>query len=447
MMDGFSQKVWTVSELNEAVRDLLEGRFDHLWVEGEVADLRRPSSGHAYFSLKDPGGQIRAVLFRSSAAVLKFRLEDGMRVLCRGRLSVYPVRGEYQLIVSAAEPSGIGALQRAFEELKARLEAEGLFDRSRKKPLPFLPRRIGVVTSPSGSVLRDILHVAGRRFPSADILIAPVRVQGAEAPPEIVRALEDLQAEGLVDVIILARGGGSLEDLAPFNDERVARAVAASAVPVVSAVGHETDYTIADFVADLRAPTPSAAAELVVPVRRDLLAAVESLRGRLLKGMDRSAFRWRERIDRASQRLRDPVRRIAESRLTLDDRLQRLQRLLQESLSNRTYRLAYAAGQLRHADPRERIRRHGLRLETLRKDLVRALEIECRGKRQRVGTNAARLDALNPLGVLRRGYAVARRLPDGSLITDSALLDEGTLVDVRVASGGFRAAVKDTYRS
>lgn len=447
MMDGFSQKVWTVSELNEAVRDLLEGRFDHLWVEGEVADLRRPSSGHAYFSLKDAGGQIRAVLFRSSAAALKFRLEDGMRVLCRGRLGVYPVRGEYQLIVSAAEPSGIGALQRAFEELKARLEAEGLFDRSRKKPLPFLPRRIGVVTSPSGSVLRDILHVAGRRFPSVNILVAPVRVQGAESPPEIVRALEDLQAEGLADVIILARGGGSLEDLAPFNDERVARAIAASAIPVVSAVGHETDYTIADFVADLRAPTPSAAAELVVPVRRDLLAVVDSLRGRLLTGMDRSASRRRERIDRASQRLRDPVRRIAESRLTLDDRLQRLQRLLQESLSNRTYRLAYAAGQLRHADPRERIHRHGFHLETLRKDLVRALEIECQGKRQRVGTNAARLDALNPLGVLRRGYAVARRLPDGSLITDAALLDEGTLVDVRVASGGFRAAVKDTYRS
>jgi len=447
MIDGFSQKVWTVSELNEAVRDLLEGQFDHLWVEGEVADLRRPSSGHVYFSLKDSGGQVRAVLFRSSATALKFRLEDGMRVLCRGRLGVYPLRGEYQLVVSTAEPYGIGALQRAFEQLKARLEAEGLFDRSRKKPVPFLPGRIGVVTSPSGSVLRDILHVTARRFPSVPLLIAPVRVQGAEAPPEIVRALADLQEAGGVDVIILARGGGSLEDLAPFNDERVARAVAASPIPVVSAVGHETDYTIADFVADLRAPTPSAAAELVVPVRRDLLGAVESLRGRLAKGLERDLSRWGERIALARQRLRDPARRIAERRLALDDRLQRLQRLLQESVSNRKHRLAYAGGQLRHADPRERIRRDARHLDTLRKDLIRSLETVLQRERQRVRTHAARLDALNPLAVLRRGYAIARRLPEGSLILDADPLAEGTLVDVRVAAGGFRAAVKETYRS
>ncbi|NPU85585.1 MAG: exodeoxyribonuclease VII large subunit [Syntrophaceae bacterium] len=447
MTDGISQKVWTVSELNEAVRDLLEGRFDLLWVEGEVADLRRPSSGHVYFSLKDAGGQVRAVLFRSSAAALRFRLEDGMRVLCRGRLGVYPLRGEYQLVVSTAEPYGIGALQRAFEQLKARLEAEGLFDRSRKKPVPFLPWRIGVVTSLSGSVLRDILHITSRRFPSIPLLIAPVRVQGPEAPPEIVRAVRDLQAEGLVDVIILARGGGSLEDLAPFNDERVARAVAASTVPVVSAVGHETDYTIADFVSDLRAPTPSAAAELVVPVRRDLLATVESFRDRLLKGMDRSASRRRERIALSRRRLRDPARRIADHRLAMDDRLQRLQRLLQGSALERRQRLIYAARHLQHASPGERIRREARHLETLYRDLKRNLETLLLLEKQRVQTLAVRLDALNPLAVLRRGYAVARRLPQGTLITDASALIEETLVDVRVAEGGFRAAVKETYRS
>ncbi|PKN32728.1 MAG: exodeoxyribonuclease VII large subunit [Deltaproteobacteria bacterium HGW-Deltaproteobacteria-19] len=446
-MNGFSQKVWTVSELNEAVRDLLEGRFDLLWVEGEVADLRRPSSGHVYFSLKDSGGQVRAVLFRSASAAIGFRLEDGMRVLCRGRLSVYPLRGEYQLIVSAAEPYGIGALQRAFEQLKARLETEGLFDGSRKTPIPFLPRRIGVVTSPTGSVLRDILHITARRFPSIPILIAPVRVQGAEAPPEIVRALRDLQAEGLVDVIILARGGGSLEDLAPFNDERVARAIAASTIPVVSAVGHETDYTIADFVADLRAPTPSAAAELVVPVRRDLMTALASLSGRLAKGMDRSISSRSDRIATARQRLGDPARRIVDRRLALDDRLQRLQRLLQDSVAGRRHRLVFTTQQLRHASPRERITGDALHLETLHRDLKRTMEAALLRETQRVRTQAVRLDALNPLAVLRRGYAVARRLPEGALIMDSSALGEGTLVDVRVAEGGFRAAVKETYRS
>ncbi len=447
MMDGFSQKVWTVSELNEAVRDLLEGRFDLLWVEGEVADLRRPSSGHVYFSLKDSGGQVRSVLFRSAAAALRFRLEDGMRVLLRGRLGVYPLRGEYQLVVTAAEPYGIGALQRAFEQLKARLETEGLFDPSRKKALPFLPGRIGVVTSPSGSVLRDILHVTARRFPSIPLLIAPVRVQGAEAPPEIVQAIRDLQEEGLVDVIILARGGGSLEDLAPFNDERVARAIAASAIPVVSAVGHETDYTIADFVADLRAPTPSAAAELVVPVRKDLLATVASLSGRLAQAMDRNISTRSDRIASVRRRLRDPARLIADRRLALDDRLQRLQRLLQESVSGRRHRLAYAAQHLRYADPRGRIRREAVHLETLHRDLKRSLEATFLKEKQRVQTQAARLDALNPLAVLRRGYAVARRLPEGTLVTDASALAEETLVDIRVAEGGFRAAVKETYRS
>ena len=247
-----------------------------------------------------------------------------MSVVCRARLSVYPPRGEYQLLIDAVEPKGLGALQKAFEQLKARLDAEGLFDPVRKKRLPFLPTRIGVVTSPTGAVIRDILTVTRRRFPSVDILIAPVRVQGAEAPEEIIRALADLQFAPGVEVIILARGGGSLEDLAPFNDEGVARAIARSRIPVISAVGHETDFTIADFTADLRAATPSAAAELAVPLRAELAETVETLRLRLNRDCRREMERLRQRVTELAERLRDPKRRLADIRLALDDHGERM---------------------------------------------------------------------------------------------------------------------------
>lgn len=280
-------KIWTVSSLNAQIRELLEESFPMIWVEGEVSNLRRPPSGHVYFTLKDDQSQIRSVIFRptafdKSAFAPSFVLEDGMTVLCRARLGVYPPRGEYQLIVDFAEPRGLGALQKAFEQLKARLQAEGLFDQAKKKAIPFLPGRIGVITSPTGAVIRDILHVTKRRFPSIHILIAPVRVQGVEAPLEIVDAIAAMELAEAVDVIILARGGGSLEDLAPFNDERVARAIYQCPIPVISAVGHETDFTIADFVADLRAPTPSAAAELVVPSHNELKRRIEVVLSRLV---------------------------------------------------------------------------------------------------------------------------------------------------------------------
>jgi exodeoxyribonuclease VII large subunit len=261
------KEILSVSVLNDRIKALLEEGFALVWVEGEVSNLRRPASGHVYFTLKDAKSQIRTVMFRTpfgraGSRTSGFELEDGMSIVCRARLTVYPPRGEYQIIIDTVEPKGLGALQKAFEQLKARLEAEGLFDQSRKKPLPFLPAGIGVVTSPTGAVIRDILTVTRRRFPSVNILIAPVRVQGTEASAEIIQALDDLQIVQGVDVIILARGGGSLEDLAPFNIEGVARAIARSRIPIISAIGHETDFTIADFTADLRAATPSAAAEL-----------------------------------------------------------------------------------------------------------------------------------------------------------------------------------------
>lgn len=264
------KEILSVTQLTENLKSVLEANFSTFWVEGEISNLRRPASGHLYFTLKDELSQVRAVIFRLTAAMLRFNIEDGMHIVCRARLTVYQARGEYQLIIDVAEPLGVGALQIAFEQLKARLGAEGLFSEVHKKPVPFIPRRVGVVTSPSGAVIRDILNITRRRFDSVDILVAPVKVQGPEAPQEIVRAISALHSCPGVDVIILARGGGSIEDLAAFNDERVARAIFAAGIPVISAVGHEVDFTISDFIADLRAPTPSAAAELAVPLRKDL---------------------------------------------------------------------------------------------------------------------------------------------------------------------------------
>jgi exodeoxyribonuclease VII large subunit len=276
------KEILTVSQLTDNIKDLLEEVFGFVWVEGEVSNLRRPQSGHVYFTLKDVKSQIRAVYFRKYGSpknrTADFELEEGLSVLCRARISVYPPRGDYQLIVESVEPRGVGALQKAFEQLKAKLATEGLFDEQYKKEIPFIPKRIGVVTSPTGSVIRDILNITKRRFPAADILIAPVKVQGSDAAAEIIQAISNLCAEGSVDVIIIARGGGSLEDLAPFNDESLARKIFSSTIPIVSAVGHETDFTICDFVADLRAPTPSAAAELVVPQRAELLTKIINLK-------------------------------------------------------------------------------------------------------------------------------------------------------------------------
>ena len=291
------RRVLTVSELTAAIEDQLEARFGGLWVEGEISNLRVHTSGHVYFTLKDEGAQLRAVLFRSRTRRLRFEPADGLHVLAFGSLDVYPARGEYQLVCEILEPKGLGALQLAFEQLKARLAAEGLFDAARKRPLPALPRRVGLVTSPTGAAVRDFLRVITRRFAGVHVVVYPVRVQGETAAPEIVQALRDLNRLGGFDVLVLARGGGSLEDLWAFNEEIVARAIAESKIPVISAVGHETDVTIADFVADLRAPTPSAAAELVVREKAQLLAQLVSLRERLQRVV------W-QRVDRLGERVR-----------------------------------------------------------------------------------------------------------------------------------------------
>jgi exodeoxyribonuclease VII large subunit len=438
------QDILSVTQLNERIRQLLEGEFGLLWVEGEISNLRRPASGHMYFTLKDDKSQIRAVMFRRPAAVLgkrTFELEDGLRIVCRSRLGVYQPRGEYQLIVDYVEPLGIGALQRAFEQLKARLSAEGLFDPARKKRIPFIPGRIGVITSPTGAVIRDILHVSRRRFSSIDILIVPVRVQGPESPGEIVRALEDLQNVSGVDVIILARGGGSLEDLAPFNDEGVARAIARCKLPVISAVGHETDYTIADFVADQRAPTPSAAAEMAVPVKEELFIRMNALFVRLIDAQKRSLRGLREWQSELAGRLRDPRRLITDWRVAVDDHLVRLQTDMNRLTASRRQGLEHLAGRLSGVNPALKAGHERTILGHWSEGLMKAWRQHHLRLRGRLQAESALLDSLSPLAILKRGYSITRRASDGKIVKDAAEVTAGTGLYIKLSSGGLEAEV------
>lgn len=450
----YMKEILTVTQLNENIKHILEESFDALWVEGEVSNLRRPASGHMYFTLKDEKSQIRAVIFKSFPGqrafswtrVPQFDLEEGMSVICGGRVSVYHPRGEYQLIVDAVEPRGLGALQKAFEQLKARLLAEGLFDPAHKKIIPFLPRKIGVITSPTGAVIRDILNITRRRFPSVDILLAPVRVQGIEAPHEIIRAIDLMQSREDVDVIIIARGGGSLEDLAPFNDEGVARAIFRSRIPIISGVGHEIDFTITDFVADLRAPTPSAAAELAVPVRRELVSSLETLMMRLINHQRRMLAALRDQVTLSEGRLKDPKRRITDLRLLLDDRLERLKLNLDYKRAIARPTLVNLEVRLHHANPFMRIRDYRFILENARKNMIAGWYGIVERLKVRVTTFMVALDTLSPLAVLKRGYSVVRKLPEGVIVKDATLVAVDSSVDIKVASGSFQAKVTDVHK-
>jgi exodeoxyribonuclease VII large subunit len=448
---GNLKEILTVSALNDRIKALLEEGFALVWVEGEVSNLRRPASGHVYFTLKDEKSQVRAVIFRNlfdggRIRSAGFMIEEGISLVCRARVTVYPPRGEYQLVVDAVEPRGLGALQKAFEQLKAQLDAEGLFDPAHKKPLPFLPARIGVVTSPTGAVIRDILTVTRRRFPAVDILIAPVRVQGAEAPAEIIRAIGEMQIAVGVDVIILARGGGSLEDLAPFNDEGVARAIARSRIPVISAVGHETDFTIADFTADLRAATPSAAAELAVPLRAELLEAVASLRLRLIRRLRQETVRHRNRIADLRGRLRDPKRRLADARIALDDRLERMRLSLAHLREIGRQAWNHLRVRLEHLDPRSRIGGNREGVTGLGKALRTAWEKQAVLRNNRAHSAMVVLSSLNPLAVLGRGYSITRRRPDGLILHRAWDAVPGQEIDIRLAAGSLHAKIIQIFK-
>ena len=439
------EEILTVSQLNNNIKFLLEETFVSLLVEGEVSNLRRPQSGHVYFTIKDDKSQINAVFFRQFGAYKRkhnFELEEGLKVLCRARLNVYLPRGEYQLVIESVEPLGVGALQKAFEQLKARLSAEGLFDECYKKNIPFLPRKIGVVTSPTGAVVKDILNITQRRFPVADILVAPVRVQGDEAAPEIIQALRNLHAHGGIDVIVIARGGGSLEDIAPFNDEALAREIFRSSIPIVSAVGHETDFTICDFVADLRAPTPSAAAELIVPEWMDLIAKIDVFKQRLIGVYCRYVKDKKDRITELQERLKDPRRFLINLQIQLDYLRERLRTVLYQKKQNLYNDLQQLDLRIRHQSPARQINEKKILLKNVQENIVKIFSYRLAALHERLRKNSAVLESLSPLGVLQRGYSITRRTASGMIVRQTDALSIGEDVNVQLAKGNFSAKIE-----
>lgn len=437
--------VFTVAQLNREVRTLLERSLGVVWVEGELSNLSRPASGHWYFSLKDRDAQVRCAMFRTRNAAVTFAPEAGQQVRARGRVSLYEPRGDYQLIVERLEEAGIGALQRAFERLKAKLAAEGLFAREAKRALPRFPRRIAVVTSPSGAAIRDVLHILARRFPPAAVRVYPVPVQGAAAAPAIVEALALASRRADCDVLILARGGGSLEDLWAFNDEHVARAIRACALPVVSGVGHEIDFTIADFAADARAPTPSGAAELVVPDRWALLEALARTTGRISATVRRDLRAAAARFDAVATRLKlaHPGLRLAHQAQRLDDLEQRLILAVRGTLQTARHRLAAHETRLVPHSPQRLTRELSSHIEALAGRLERQMSGELSRFAHRVDLACRTLETAGPLATLARGYAIVTRV-DGTLLTDAAGAAVGDEIEARLASGRLRARVSAT---
>ena len=395
-----AENIYTVTELTRGIKTLLEGNYSSVIVVGEISNFRSHTSGHFYFTLKDPQAQISAVMFRGSNRLLKFVPEDGLEVIIQGRVSVYEVRGNYQIIVEAMEPKGLGALQLAFEQMRNKLEKEGLFAAERKRPIPFFPKTVGIVTSPTGAAIRDLIHVLRRRHPRIHILLSAAVVQGAEAAPDIVRAIQRQNQWGEAEVLIVGRGGGSLEDLWAFNTEEVARAIAESKIPVISAVGHETDFTIADYVADLRAPTPSAAAELAVPVLRDLEAIVENRWTLLARRMKRILEEKRQGLKYLHSHLKDPKRRLEEMAQRLDEAVTRLVRWMQQSLEDHRTHLAHLS---------------------------------------------EKLEVLSPLSILSRGYSIVQKIAKGGepgpIVKDAKQVKAGDELAIRLHQGTIKAGV------
>ncbi len=440
---GPTRKIFSISELSREIKDLLERQYSDVWVAGEVSNFRPAASGHLYFTLKDATAQLRAVCFRNQARYLKFKPQDGIAVIARGHLSVYEARGEYQLYVEYLEPAGLGALQLAFEQLKQKLAAEGLFDTARKKPLPVLPRTIGVVTSPTGAVISDILRVLRRRFRNMSVLLYPVKVQGEGAAEEIVEGLKYFNREQNAEVIIVARGGGSLEDLWAFNEEVVARAIAASAIPVISAVGHETDFTIADFVADLRAPTPSAAAELVVHRKQDFIAELENRARHMAQMIRLQLSEARQRLTelRMHHAFQAVATRIAERAQQVDDGIASLDRSMRSRLNEaRQEWLRASAGVVRY-DFRRLL---GLKRAALDDRFIRfdsAFRRFLTERQTRLAHVEAILKERNPLALLQRGYSVTRDAA-GKIVRDAEAVTLGSDISIRLARGELEAAIK-----
>ncbi|MNM40099.1 Exodeoxyribonuclease 7 large subunit [compost metagenome] len=439
-----SPDILTPGQLNTLARDLLESTFPLVWVEGELGNVSRPASGHLYFTLKDARAQVRAAMFKPKSQWLKFIPREGLRVLVRGRLTLYEARGDYQLILDHMEEAGEGALRRAYDELKARLEAEGLFDPARKRPLPAHVRRLAVITSPSGAAVRDVLSVLARRYPLLEVELLPSLVQGETAAPQITSLLRQADASGRYDVILLTRGGGSLEDLWAFNDEQLARAIAASNTPVVSAVGHETDFSLSDFAADLRAPTPSVAAELLVPDQRDLALRLRRLQQRLAQLQAHTLNQAMQRADRAALRLQahSPQSRLALLRHRQEAAFARLQANWRQQQQRRASRLAHGAAVLRGAQPQRQLGALRERLAALAPRAQAAMARHLQRDALHLRGIARSLEAVSPLATVARGYSILTRSDDGTLVRSHGQAQPGDQLQARLAEGTLQLRVE-----
>ena len=439
---GSVRQVLTVSELTSLVRTSIESAFPDLWLEGEISNLRMPGSGHVYCTLKDESSQIRAVLFRASALRVRFTLQEGMQVIVRGRLTVYEPRGEYQIVLDAVEPKGIGALQLAFDQLKERLGAEGLFDQSRKKILPAFPQTVGVITSLTGAAIRDILSVLQRRWPTLHVIIAPVQVQGEGAGRQIADALALLNEQGAAEVIIVGRGGGSLEDLWSFNEEVVARAIAASRIPVVSAVGHEVDITLADFAADHRAPTPSAAAEAVVPVLAEVVERLRELTVRTGQAMVRHCLIEHRRLDANVRGLSQIRFRIQEESQRTDETTDRLKILVAQRLAACREVVRARQRELAGLNPMLLVKRGLAMVPQFMKRLERQMAVLIERRRKQIESTVAQLNNLSPLAILGRGYSILSRAQDGAILRRAKDVQAGEEIVARLSQGQLNCTVK-----
>lgn len=432
-----NRDLYTVTRLNREVKAVLEGSFPLLWVQGEISNLARPSSGHLYFSLKDRHSQVRCAMFKGRNQVLKFSPENGVEVVVQASISLYEGRGEFQLIINQMEPAGVGALQLAFEQLKGRLQIEGLFDPLHKQPLPAFPQQIGVITSPSGAAVRDILHVLKRRYPSAEVIIYPVPVQGDGAAALITTALEKANRRNECEVIILARGGGSLEDLSSFNDERVARAIYNSRIPVITGIGHETDFTIADFVADQRAPTPSAAAELASPDRSQLFIQIQNRQGWLVTSMLRRLDRYRQTVNYCERKLPNPVRQLQSIHQRVDEFSLRSQRAIRSQIELKMAHVSRLRAETGRFNPVLRLFHYREKCLQLHGQLRTRIGYTLREATNRLGRSAHALQTISPLSTLDRGYAIVSDPVSAQVLRDVSTLRIGDRVSTRIANGSF----------
>ena len=443
-LSGKSPKIFTVSQLTTRIKAFLEEEFDFIWLEGEISNFASPSSGHYYMTLKDKHARIKAVMFKMETYHLRFRPENGMNVIARGRIGVYEPRGEYQIIIDYLEPLGIGALAAAFEQVKKKLSLEGVFDEKRKKPVPFFVKKIAVITSPTGAAIQDFLRISLRRMPNLEITVIPVSVQGDKAAGEIVEAFDIANKELDSDVIVLTRGGGSLEDLLPFNREEVAYAIKRSIIPVVSAVGHEVDLTISDLAADLRAPTPSGAAELVVREKETLNRDLRNLSSRLEMAMYGLTNRSRDRVNNLFSRIKDPKRKLADAWLRLDEIQNRLLKTGKKCIDDKFRQADAADDTLILNSPLHKISMLSQKSTFLARSLSQTVTARLNRNKRDIQSLSDRLNSLNPLSVLKRGYSITRQLPKMRIVKDSSQVNAGDRINILLGTGTLDCLVENT---